>query len=86
MFNYYLVLICCPPKKRIALRALQGVGGSGIFALVAVILTKIAPTGVKAATDLALVAAVFTISSIVGPLVGGVIGDKTTWRWVFLIK
>ena len=28
----------------------------------------------------------FAIAYLLGPLIGGVINDHTTWRWVFLLK
>jgi len=33
-----------------------------------------------------IISGVFALSSILGPVLGGVINDKTTWRWVFLLK
>lgn len=33
-----------------------------------------------------VVGGVFAISSILGPLLGGAIVSRTTWRWVFLLK
>ena len=34
----------------------------------------------------ALVAALFTVSLLLGPLIGGLINVHTTWRWVFLLN
>lgn len=34
----------------------------------------------------ALVAALFTVSLLLGPLMGGLINVHTTWRWVFLLN
>jgi len=33
-----------------------------------------------------IVTALFAISLFLGPLLGGVINQSTTWRWVFLLK
>ena len=30
--------------------------------------------------------AVFAVSSVLGPLLGGVICNQTTWRWIFLLN
>lgn len=30
--------------------------------------------------------AVFAISSVLGPVLGGIICDRTTWRWIFLLN
>lgn len=28
----------------------------------------------------------FALAYLLGPLIGGVINERTTWRWVFLLK
>lgn len=33
-----------------------------------------------------IISSVFALSSILGPILGGVISGHTTWRWVFLLK
>lgn len=68
------------------MRAFQGVGGSGIFSLAVVVLTNMSDSGSAAATDLAMVSSVFTISRMVGPSLGGAISDNGGWRWAFLLK
>lgn len=40
----------------------------------------------KFATYITIVTSIFAISSVLGPIVGGAIADKTSWRWVFYIK
>jgi MFS family permease len=32
------------------------------------------------------IGAVYAVSSILGPTLGGAIVSRTTWRWVFLLK
>lgn len=34
----------------------------------------------------ALLSIVFATSSLLGPILGGLICDHTTWRWVFYLK
>jgi MFS family permease len=69
----------------IACRALQGVGGSGIYSLTMIIFPEISPP--KMAKWIAsLAGAVVAISGVLGPVLGGVITHYTTWRWVFWIK
>jgi MFS family permease len=50
-----------------------------------VVLPEIAPLNLMGFAS-GLVAGAFAISSIIGPLLGGVIVAHSTWRWVFLLK
>ncbi|KXH68752.1 major facilitator superfamily transporter [Colletotrichum salicis] len=69
----------------IVFRALQGVGASGIYAMVNVINPELVPSdkwgNIVAGTSLVLV-----FSSVLGPVLGGVINDHSSWRWVFLLN
>ncbi|KAH6706125.1 hypothetical protein VD0002_g5664 [Verticillium dahliae] len=69
----------------IVFRALQGMGGSGIYSLSTIMVPLMVPPS-KYATYIAIVTSVFAISSVLGPLLGGAITDNTTWRWVFYLN
>ncbi|RJE22913.1 Major Facilitator Superfamily [Aspergillus sclerotialis] len=69
----------------IVFRALQGIGGSGIYSIVFVIVGKIA-TVEKIGLYTGILSSVFALASLLGPILGGVTTDNTTWRWVFFIK
>jgi MFS family permease len=72
-------------NQLIACRALQGVGGSGLYALTFVILPEI--SSVKFSQWIAgLAGAVVAMAGVLGPVLGGTITHYTTWRWVFWIK
>ncbi|KAJ2079580.1 hypothetical protein H4R24_003675 [Coemansia sp. RSA 988] len=66
-------------------RALQGVGGAGLIALVFIIISDVT-TEEERPTYLGVFGAVWTIASVIGPVLGGVFSDKVTWRWAFLIN
>ena len=66
-------------------RAIQGVGGGGIFPLSLAVIGNIVPPRDRGRWQ-GLIGAVFAASSIIGPAVGGFIVDNTTWRWVFLVN
>lgn len=34
----------------------------------------------------AVMGAVFAVSSILGPILGGIVVNSSSWRWVFLLK
>jgi len=70
---------------RTVFRAFQGLGGSGIYAMSTVIASEMVPPE-KFGMYMGIISAVFALSSILGPVLGGVISGKATWRWVFLLK
>lgn len=72
-------------NQLIACRALQGVGGSGLYSLTMIIFPEISPP--KMRQWIASIAGmVIAMSGVLGPILGGIITHYTTWRWVFWIK
>lgn len=70
---------------RIVFRAFQGLGGSGIYSTVFIIIAKIV-TVEKVGMYTGILSSVFALASLLGPILGGAIVENTTWRWVFFIK
>jgi EmrB/QacA subfamily drug resistance transporter len=74
-----------------AFRAFQGIGAGGLFSMALAILADIAPPRERAKYQ-GYFLAVFGMSSVIGPLVGGFFAGAETilgiagWRWVFLIN
>lgn len=56
-----------------------------MYAMVSVINPELVPTK-HWGTVIAAVSLTFVLSSSLGPVVGGLISENTTWRWVFLLK
>jgi DHA2 family multidrug resistance protein len=69
----------------IAFRALQGAGGGVIHPLCQAILLDIHPKA-RHGRMLALWGAALMVGPILGPVIGGIITDLTSWRWVFAIN
>src|SRR5258708_39578317 len=64
----------------IAFRAFQGIGGGGLMVLaMAVIADVVAPR--DRGRYQGVIGAVFGVSSVLGPLLGGFLVDNLSWRW-----
>lgn len=72
-------------NQLIVFRAIQGIGG-GIMMPMAMIIVGDLFTGEQRAKWQGVFGAVFGLSSILGPQVGGWIVDTLNWRWVFYIN
>ena len=74
-----------------AFRAIQGIGAGGLFALALTILADIVPPRDRAKYQ-GMFLAVFGTSSVLGPLIGGLLAGVdsflgiTGWRWIFLMN
>jgi len=66
-------------------RVFQGIGAAGIFALVYIVLSDIAPPG-KRAKLLSLASSIWGIASVLGPTLGGFIVTYFSWRWIFFLN
>ena len=69
----------------IAFRALQGVGAGGMLPLGMVIMGDMFSLTERARAQ-ALFAGVWGISSIAGPLIGAVLTESASWRWIFFMN
>jgi len=69
----------------ILFRALQGIGGGGIFANAFAIIGDLFPPSERGRWQ-GLFGGVFGIASVVGPTLGGWITDNASWRWNFFIN
>ncbi|KAI9751192.1 MAG: hypothetical protein M4579_006171 [Chaenotheca gracillima] len=66
-------------------RAVQGIGAGGINMLVDIIICDLLPLRERA-NYVGLLFAVISIGSAIGPFVGGVLAQHSTWRWIFYLN
>ncbi|HXH36163.1 MAG TPA: MDR family MFS transporter [Plantibacter sp.] len=66
----------------IAGRAVQGLGGGGLMILALAIIADVVPARQRGKYN-GIMGAVFAVSSVAGPLLGGFFTDGPGWRWAF---
>ncbi|KAI0423553.1 putative gliotoxin efflux pump [Xylaria sp. FL1042] len=81
-------LICGTAKHSqslIAGRVITGIGGAGVTIGTYVIIAHLVPSS-KAPAFIGGIGAIFSIASVVGPLVGGAFTGEVSWRWCFYVN
>ncbi len=69
----------------IAFRALQGLGGGGLMVLTLAVLGDIFSPRERGRYQ-GYFGAVFGVSTVIGPLLGGFFVDNLSWRWIFYVN
>ena len=69
----------------ILFRGLQGLGGGAIFPVALAVVADLY-TPAERGKYLGLFGAVFGLSSLVGPAIGGLITDSVGWHWIFFVN
>ncbi|KAL7621663.1 hypothetical protein AAE478_008990 [Parahypoxylon ruwenzoriense] len=72
-------------EQLIVFRAFQGIGGSGLYSMAVSVITEITPLKYVGVSS-GLMGAIFAMSSLLGPNLGGAITSHSTWRWVFYLN
>src|SRR3954470_21592009 len=69
----------------IALRLVQGLAAGGLMALAMATVGALFEPRERGRYQ-GYIAATFAVATVVGPLLGGVLVDAASWRWVFLVN
>lgn len=87
IFLLGLVFCALAPSMPIlvAARAFEGIGSGGIMAMTFVVIADIVPPRERG-RYVGAFTSVFAVAGVLGPLVGGVIVDNFSWRWIFTVN
>ena len=66
-------------------RGIQGLGAGGIIPMALTVVGELFSVEKRAKMQ-GLISSVWGLSSVIGPLVGGLLVDKFSWEWVFFIN
>jgi len=69
----------------IVFRALQGVGAGGFLPLAQIIIADIIPPAERG-KRMGMVPVVYAATSLLGPVLGGLITDALSWHWTFYVN
>src|SRR5207244_1499702 len=69
----------------IAFRALQGLGGGGLIVTTIAVVGDVIPPRDRGRYQ-GFFGAVFGVSTVIGPLLGGFFVDNLSWRWIFYVN
>ncbi|KAK3688449.1 major facilitator superfamily transporter [Podospora appendiculata] len=76
---------CQNLQQLIACRALQGVGGSGLYSLTMIIFPELTPDHQKPYVG-GIIGIVLAVAGVLGPILGGILTEYASWRWVFWLN
>ncbi|MEZ4360549.1 MAG: MDR family MFS transporter [Kofleriaceae bacterium] len=69
----------------VGFRAVQGAGAAALFTSAFAVIADLFPPAVRGKYA-GILAAMWGISGVIGPVLGGVITDALSWHWVFLVN
>src|SRR5438067_209386 len=69
----------------IVFRAIQGLGSGGFMPLAQIIIGDLVPPKERARRQ-GMIAIVFAVTSVLGPVLGGIMTDLLSWHWIFYIN
>src|SRR3990172_1515820 len=79
-----LIAALAPSMQVVVLgRFVQGIGGGGLYVVSLAVVAKTYPERIRPRV-MALLASMWILPGLIGPLLGGLIAQTVGWRWAFL--
>ncbi|XDG06154.1 hypothetical protein ABKA04_005769 [Annulohypoxylon sp. FPYF3050] len=79
----------CGPAPSIAVlivgRTIQGIGGAGVTTMVEMVVCDLLPLRERG-KFMGFIFSIYGIGIAVGPVIGGVLADRASWRWIFYLN
>src|SRR5664279_310102 len=69
----------------VAARVVQGLGGGGLMTLSQALIGEVVAPRLRARNQ-SYFAIIFTLASVGGPVIGGLVVHHASWRWLFLVN
>ncbi|KAF9359965.1 hypothetical protein BGX34_008026 [Mortierella sp. NVP85] len=89
IFFFLLGSLICGAAPTIVIlvvgRGIAGVGAGGMISLTMIIISDVVSLRERGKYQ-GIIGSMFGISAVIGPLLGGVLAEKSTWRWAFYIN
>lgn len=89
IFAFLLGSVLCGAASNlielIVFRAIQGAGAGGLLPLAQIIIGDMVPPTQRGKRQ-GIVAGIFALCSVVGPVIGGLITDMLSWHWIFFVN
>ncbi|KAI1814010.1 MFS general substrate transporter [Poronia punctata] len=87
MFTLGTIISCLAKNFTMLLsgRAIQGVGGGGIYTMSYIVVSDIIPLRQRP-KYLSMIIAGWALGTVIGPLTGGVVAEHAIWQWIFYIN
>jgi EmrB/QacA subfamily drug resistance transporter len=85
LFGSILCGLARSMEQLILFRAIQGLGAGGVLPLAFIIVGELFNLEQRARMQ-GVFSAVWGISAVIGPLIGGFLVDQVSWHWVFFIN
>ncbi len=85
LFGSVLCGLATSMESLILFRAIQGLGAGGVLPMALTVIGELYNVEKRAKMQ-GLISSVWGLSSVIGPLIGGLLVDQISWEWVFFIN